>query len=113
MGNLGGSTSILIQDLNSHPEILPPHIKKLRGRPKTKRLCKKSWNQKSSRICGIKGHSWRSCQNQPMASGRAERVQDQAGSESSYAGLSEGDKDIQSSSQILGVTTRKSHGPRW
>ena len=58
-------TPISIQDLESHPEVLPSYIRKLRGRPKTKRHRKKDWNRKSTycRICGLEGHNRRSCRN--------------------------------------------------
>ena len=67
-------TSVSIEDLASDPEIHPPKLGKLRGRPKTKRIRKGAWNHQT-RKCGNYrqiGHNTRRCTGLPVAKNRRE-----------------------------------------
>ena len=70
---------VSIEDLASDPEIYPPKLGKLRGRPKTKRIRKGAWNRQARKCgnCKQPGHNTRRCVSYPIAkNGRGERARD-------------------------------------
>lgn len=69
---------VSINDLRSDSLILPPLIRKLPGRPRTKRYRKGQWSRKQKQCgnCLDWGHSRRTCRRQPVPSGRKERSRD-------------------------------------
>ena len=72
-------TPVSIEDLASDPEIHPPKLGKLRGRPKTKRIRKSTWNHQTRkyRNCRQTGHNIRRYTGLPVAKNRrGERARD-------------------------------------
>jgi hypothetical protein len=69
---------INIENLESTTGIQPPQFKKLRGRPKTKRIRKGAWKRKQfhCKNCQELGHNSRTCQGAPALHGRAQRRRD-------------------------------------
>ena len=70
---------ISIEDLASDPDLHPPKLCKLRGRPKTKRVKKTAWNRQVRKCgnCRQPGHNTKRCTNLPVAkNGREERASD-------------------------------------
>ena len=70
---------ISIEDLALDSDILPPKLNKLRGRPKSKRIRKGTWNRQPRQCRNYKqiGHNIRSCIGIPSTkNGRGERVRD-------------------------------------
>ena len=72
---------ISIEDLPSHPNVLPPRRITLPRRPKTKRIRKGAWNRQARKCgnCKQPGHNTRRCVSYPIAkNGRGERARDWA-----------------------------------
>jgi hypothetical protein len=69
---------LLIKNLPSYPDILPPLIGKKRGRPRVKRIRKGALKRKQTKCtnCLQLGHNKRRCVAQPARNGRAERLRD-------------------------------------
>jgi hypothetical protein len=67
-----------IHDLRPDFDVKPPQIFKLRGRPHTKRIRKYQWKVTlyKCRTCHQTGHNQRTCRNQPVTNGRAQRIQE-------------------------------------
>ena len=60
---------ISIEDLAPHPNVLPPKLRKLRGRPKTKRVRKNTWNRQKRKYRNYiqTGHNTRRYTSLPVA----------------------------------------------
>ena len=69
---------IKIHNLKPNNQVKPPQIAKLRGRPRTKRIRKtRFWKiSRQCTTCYHTGHNSRTCSNQPVLHGRAQRAQD-------------------------------------
>ena len=69
---------LLIENLESYPDILPLLIVKKRGRPKVKRIRKGALKRKQTKCtnCLQLGHNKRRCVAQPARNGRAKRLRD-------------------------------------
>jgi hypothetical protein len=69
---------VSIENLESDLRILPPVFKRLRGRPKTKRVRKGAWKRKATKCskCHQTGHSKRTCRFAPAVHGRRQRAYD-------------------------------------
>ena len=70
---------ISIEGLSSDPDVYPPKLRKLRGRPKTKRIRKGALNRQLRKCgnCKRVGHNIRRCVGLPAAkNGRGERARD-------------------------------------
>jgi hypothetical protein len=69
---------LLIENLSSHLDILPPLIRKKRGHLRVKRIRKGALKRKQTKCtnCLQLGHNKRRCVAQPARNGRAERFRD-------------------------------------
>jgi hypothetical protein len=67
-----------IENIPSHPDILPLLIGKKRGRPRVKRIRKGALKRKQTKCtnCLQLGHNKRRCVAQPARNGRAKRLRD-------------------------------------
>lgn len=66
-----------IHSLKPDCQVQPPQISKLRGRPRTRRIRKYHWKitVRKCLTCHQIGHNRRTCRNQPIVNGRAQRTQ--------------------------------------
>ena len=104
---------VSINDLRSDSLILPPLIRKLPGRPRTKRYRKGQWSRKQKQCgnCLDWGHSRRTCRRQPVPSGRKEIAHDWltetvdiiASREGSEEGSEEGSDDSSGAEDVIVV----------
>jgi hypothetical protein len=71
---------VLIKELKRDDKIKPPAPTKLRGRPLKKHIRKGRWTRKKSNTCSVcqstDGHNKRTCRNEPVSNGRAQRRRD-------------------------------------
>jgi hypothetical protein len=69
---------LLIKNILSYPDILPPLIGKKRGRLRVKRIRKGALKRKQTKCtnCLQLGHNKRRCVAQPAQNGRAKRLRD-------------------------------------